>query len=218
VAPGWLSAVFAGVMLAVALSCAGRLIAAGVRRRESELDADSVHLLMGAAMAGALAPPLSFLPARAWEIVFALAAAWFTGQLGRRWRGHGTGRWRCPHPGPHLAESVTMVYMLAAAPAAGGRATAAAMPGMGGSPAMTASPVVAVLLALFMVGYVAWLGDRLRSAAPAAAAAIRPGPAGATAAGTAAASHHWPVLAPRAAACSKIAMGITMAYMLITML
>jgi hypothetical protein len=43
------------------------------------------------------------------------------------------------------------------------------MPGMGGSPAVTASPVVAVLVALFMAGYVTWLGDRLRCAGDLAA-------------------------------------------------
>jgi Domain of unknown function (DUF5134) len=249
-APPWLSFMFAGVMLAIAVYCAGRLAAAGVWRRESELDADGVHMVMGVAMAGALAPRLSILPSGAWEMLFAVSAGWFAWQVIRVRRGHGAGRRCCPYPVPHLAESLAMVYMLAAgAPGSGN--TGAAMPGMSGAPGMTRFPAVAVVLALFMVGYVAWLGDRLISISrPAAAAARREGAADmamaaqglAAAVSTQAAAvsssggagdeyadpaygpppapQAWrrrPVLAPRTAACYKIAMAVTMAYMLIIM-
>jgi hypothetical protein len=90
--PSWLSDTFAAVTLAIAVYCAARLVVAGARRRESELDADGVHLLMGVAMAGMLVPALSFGPAAAWEAVFAVAAAWFAWQAIRVWRGYGTGR------------------------------------------------------------------------------------------------------------------------------
>lgn len=206
-APVWLSGVFAAVMLAITVYCAGRLIAAAAWRRESELDADGMHLFMGAAMAGALAPELSVVTPGVWETVFAVTAAWFAGQVVRVRRGDSAGRWRCPHPVPHLAESLAMVYMLAAAraPAPGGGNTGAAMPGMGAVAGMARFPVVAVMLALFMVGYVAWLGDRLISVSrPAATPALQ-------------AARRRAVLAPRAATCYKIAMGITMAYMLIIM-
>jgi len=78
-------------------------------------------------------------------------------------------------------------------------------------------------LALFLFGYVVWLGDRVTLHAPALALATapaggsgnpgrpgrpgRPGPEPAR-----------PYLAPRCAAICKITMGITMGYMLILML
>lgn len=248
--PPWLSLTFAAMMLVIAVYCAGRLIAAGAWRRESEVDADGMHMVMGVAMAGALAPRLSFLPSGAWGMLFAVTAGWFAWQVIRACRGHGTGRWRCPYPVPHLAESLTMVYMLAAArPAAPGSGNVA-MSGMGGPSGVARFPVVAVVLTLFMVGYVAWLGDRLISVGrPQSARAGRTGGAdlvlparGLSAAGEAQATavstsdaaddqhagacgpspapqagRRWPALAPRGAACYKIAMGVTMAYMLMIM-
>ena len=72
-----------------------------------------------------------------------------------------------------------------------------------------------LLLALFMVGYVMWLGNNLTALAPATAATARHHDHG----------HHRPprhgrtgYLAPRCAACCKIAMGVTMGYMLVMML
>jgi uncharacterized protein DUF5134 len=223
--PSWLSDTFAAVMLLIAVYCAARLAVAGAWRRESELDADGVHLLMGVAMAGTLVPALSFAPSGAWVAVFAAAAAWFAWQAARAWRGPGTGRWRCPYPVPHLAESLAMVYMLAAVrtSASGGTGTMPGMPAMGGPAGMARVPELAVIFTLFMVGYVAWLGDRLTLAAPAAPAAP-PGAAGrlpVSAAPRGAARQAggcWPMLAPRAAVCYKIAMGITMGYMLVIML
>ncbi len=201
--PWWLTVAFAGVMLAMAAYCAARLAAAGAWRRESELDADGMHLLMGVAMAGALAPPVSFLAPGVWELVFAVAAAWFAWQVARVWRGRRAGRWCCPRPAPHLAESVAMVYMLAAGRAPASAGAAMAMPGMGaGPPAAARLPVLAIVLALFMVGYAAWLGDRLIALSRPAGAA--PGPAPHT-------GQRGPVLAPRGVACYKIAMGVTMA-------
>lgn len=255
-APAWLSDSFAAVMLAVAVYCAGRLAAAWVWRRETDLDADGVHLFMGLAMTGMLAPALSVLSPGAWEAVFALAAAWFAWQAARVRRGYGAGSWRCAFPVPHLAESLAMVYAFAAARSmTTGTGAGAGMPGMGAGTGTARFPLLAVVFALFMVGYVAWLGDRLTSISPGAAVTTAPGgtagfamaSAGrglAGAAGTATgpadgsggrqrrvrtaarpgpgpgrkAAGCWPMLAPRAAACYKIAMGITMGYMLIIML
>jgi hypothetical protein len=187
-------------MLVDAGYCAGRLAVAGVRRRETDLDADGLHLVMGVAMAGMLAPALSFLSPGTWEMVFGVTAAWFAWQAARVWRGYGPGSWRCAFPRPHLAESLAMVYAFAA-----GRPAAMGTHGGAGMSAIGAArfPVLAVVFALFMVGYVAWLGDRLTSISPGAAVAAKA---------------CWPVLAPRAAAWYKIAMGITMGYMLIIML
>jgi hypothetical protein len=163
----------AGVMLGVAAYCAGRLIAAGVWRRDIELDADGMHLVMGVAMAGTVAPRLSFLPAGVQEVVFALSAVWFAGQVIRVRFGFGAGRWHCSHPAPHLAECLAMVYMVAAAREAGSENGGAAMASMGGAPGMARFPAVAVVLALFMVGYAAWLGDRMVSLSRPVSAAAR---------------------------------------------
>jgi len=245
--PSWLAAALAAVMIAAAVYCAGRLAASRLWRRSTELDADSVHVVMGVAMAGMLLPRLSPLPAMAWQAVFAIAVAWFAAQALRGLRGNVTAsRWRCPHPVPHLIEGVAMIYMLAALPGSwpGWPGQAMAMPGMaGGRPGAGGSlAALAVILALFMTGYVLWTADQLTSlarAAPAVATSATQAqartlvtagtPAGAGgahdapgAAGSATPGHRRPVdgqvLAPRLASCYKIAMGIAMGYMLILML
>jgi len=115
-----------------------------------------------------------------------------------------------------------------------------------GSPAGSTAhfPLAALVLALFMVGYVMWVGDRLPALAPARAwtaasqspaasespaasqgAALRQVEAPGTpaeAAGDTGTGQGSMVLAaplsPRLAASCEIAMGITMGYMLILML
>jgi hypothetical protein len=208
--PGWLAAALAAVMLATAVYCTGRLAVSRRWRRSTELDADSVHAVMGVAMAGMLVPRLSPLPTTVWQAVFAVAAAWFAYQAVQSWRRNtAASRWQSPHPLPHLVESAAMIYMLAALPGSwpGWPGQAMAMPGMGsGRPAGGGRLLaLAVVLALFMIGYVLWTADQLTSLVRA------PGPGhGGLAGGSA--------LAPRLAACYKIAMGITMGYMLILML
>jgi uncharacterized protein DUF5134 len=200
--PGWLTGLLAAVMLTVAAYNATRLAAAARWHRPAELDADGVHVAMGVAMAGMLAPALSFAPARLWQAVFAAAGAWFAWQFLRTRRGAQLGPWRCPHPLPHLIECAAMVLMLAL-PAAAAATGMSAMTVTG--PAARLSPLT-LLLALFMVGYVMWLGNNLT--------ALTPAPATATATGTATSTY----LAPRCAACCKMAMGVTMGYMLVMML
>jgi hypothetical protein len=213
--PGWLTGLLAAVMLTVAAYHATRLAAATRWARSgrpaAELDADGVHVIMGVAMAGMLTPALSFAPARLWQAVFAAAGAWFGWQFLRTRRGARLGpqlgTWRCPHPLPHLIECAAMVFMLAL-PAAGTAAmTMGATAGAHTGPAARFSPLT-LLLALFMVGYVMWLGNTLT--------ALTPAPATATATATGAATSAY--LAPRCAAWCKIAMGVTMSYMLVTML
>jgi Domain of unknown function (DUF5134) len=87
-----------------------------------------------------------------------------------------------------------MVYMLLAARGAGD-GPAMAMPGMASAGA-AANPAVALVLAMYMLGYIVWTADRITSQSRASAA-----PAG-----------------PRASACARIAMGVGMGYMLLTML
>jgi len=243
--PSWLAVPLAVVMIATAMYCTGRLAAACLWRRSTEVEADSVHVVMGVAMAGMLLPGLSPLPDPAWEAVFGAAALWFAcqGVRGRLGRSAAADRWRCSHPLPHLVESVAMVYMLAVLPGSwpGWSGRAMAMPGMGGGMATDGSlTALAVVLALFMIGYVLWTTDQLtalaRAPAGAASGAARDqsripvpaaGPSGgvdipeAAAGASPSRGAHRPggsALAPRLAACYKIAMGLTMGYMLILML
>ena len=135
-----------------------------------------------------------------------------------------------------------MLYMLLALPA-GPRPAGMAMPGMGGPGAAAGFPALALVLALFMLGYLLWITDRLATRARAAAAlaampqaqprprvtvpagpsghaaspAGRTGTSGAAEAAPRPASGH-PLLAVRYVECSKIVMSIAMGYMLITML
>lgn len=137
-------------------------------------------------------------------------------------------------PVPHLIESVAMLYMLL--PVHGplpthGRAGMAAA-GMGPSTGPAGSlPVLAVLLAMFMLGYIVWTTDRLTSLARARTATEGPGRPGGGAPGAAGAAPVTraagtgrgdqpgrPALAPGLAACGRLAMSITMGYMLMVML
>ena len=164
--PGWLTGLLAAVMLTVAAYNATRLVAAPRGGRAAELDADGVHVVMGVAMAGMLAPGLGFAPARLWQAVFAAAGVWFCYHYILTRRGQALGQWRCQHPLPHLIECIAMVFMLAlpAATAAG----RTGMAGMGAALTGTAarfSPLT-LLLALFMVGYVMWLANNLDRPSP----------------------------------------------------
>jgi hypothetical protein len=243
--PSWLAGSFAAVMILIAVYSAGRLVVSRARGRATEFDADGLHAVMGTAMAGMLTPRLSLLPDGIWATVFGIAAAWF-GWHAIQARGSGrAGVLRCRYPVPHLVECVAMLYMLLPVhglrPAPGGAGMA--MSGMSTSPGHTASfPALAVVLALFMLGYVMWTTDRLTSLARAQATMADPGvpwdhqprvtvplvrsPHGpGDAPGTPGAARirredqaGLPVLAPKLAACSKIAMSIAMGYMLILML
>ncbi|HEY2577481.1 MAG TPA: DUF5134 domain-containing protein [Streptosporangiaceae bacterium] len=206
-APSWLTGTFAVMMLAVAGYCVVRLGMAWRWRRATELDTDGVHTVMGVAMAGMLMAGLRTLPAGVWAAVFGMSAGWFGWQAVRARRGVQAGPWRCSHPLPHVVESLAMLYMLLAmhrsliAGAAAAMESGRAMPAAGDH-----LSVLALALAVYSVGYVVWLGDRLTG--PPGAAAISLGLAGGAGLGS---------LAPRSSACCKIAMGVTMGYMLILM-
>jgi hypothetical protein len=227
-APAWLTGIFAALMLTVAAYCAGRLAVAHHWRRPTELDTDAGHVLMGVAMAGMLVARLRILPAAAWMAVFAAGAAWFTWQLVTSRRPASPRRavaasWRCPHPAPHLVGCAAMLYMLGAPAPLAARAAAAGMA------VVTPSrfSFLPLLMALFMVGYVVRVADRLPhppnsvalpAKAPALPATLTPAAASVPSDSTASTDHVRPHLAPRCAALCKIAMGLTMAYMLVLML
>src|SRR5690242_3486389 len=186
--PAWLTAIFAAASLAVAVYCAGRLVVARRGHRPTELDTDGAHVIMGVAMAGMLVSGLRTLPSAIWEVVFAVAAVWFGYRMVQGRRGAPSSPWRSSHPLPHLVECAAMVLMFLILP-----------------------------LAVYLLGYVVWLGDRVTLHAPAPALATAPaGPGPGYGSGSPEPAHSY--LAPRCAAICKITMGITMGYMLILML
>ena len=216
--PSWVAGAFAAMMILIAVYCAARLVASRRWHRPTAVDADGLHLVMGVAMAGMLAPRLSLLPATVWAGVFGVAAAWFAAQAALARRGSTVASWRCRYPVPHLVECGAMLYMLLAALGtrpAGQRGMA--MPAMTGSPGAAASvPALALILALFMLGYIVWTTDRLATQARVkTAAATR-----STASDHARVPEHpgsVRMLAPQLAETYKIGMGIAMGYMLILM-
>ena len=219
--PTWLTAIFAAASLAVAIYCAGRLVAARRWHRPTELDTDGAHVIMGVAMAGMLLSGLRTLPSAIWEVVFAAGAAWFGYRMLQARRGARPSPWRSSHPLPHLVECAAMVFMFLILPSAGAAASGISM-------TMTATEsrfsFLTLPLALYLFGYVVWLGDRVTLHAPAHALALATAPASASAgsgpgySGSPSAEPARPYLAPRCAAICKITMGITMGYMLILML
>lgn len=241
--PQWLTGLLAAVMLMIAACCAVRLAAWRWQRRITEADADGIHLLMGVAMAGMLMPRLRPLPGTAWEAVFAVAAAWFAWRAARPGRATPEHGWQCRHPLPHLVECAAMIYMIWAVPNRPARGGELPMPAMTGSGGVgTTIPALAVLLTVFMLGYVLWTTDRLavltRAKAAAATRSTAPGnpripvtvavPAQARLPHAAQATidsgdrqQHLPsrsMLAPRLAECYKIVMSLAMGYMLIMMI
>jgi Domain of unknown function (DUF5134) len=217
--PAWLTAIFAAASLAVAVYCAGRLVVARRGHRPTELDTDGAHVIMGVAMAGMLVSGLRTLPSAIWEVVFAAAAMWFGYRMLQARRGAQSSPWRSSHPLPHLVECAAMVFMFLILPAAAGAATSSV------SMTMTATEsrfsFLTLPLAVYLFGYVVWLGDRvtLHAAAPALATApASAGPRPGYGSGSPGPEPARPYLAPRCAAICKITMGITMGYMLILML
>ena len=217
--PAWLTAIFAAASLAVAVYCAGRLVVARRGHRPTELDTDGAHVIMGVAMAGMLVSGLRTLPSTIWEVVFAAAAVWFGYRMLQARRGAQSSPWRSSHPLPHLVECAAMVFMFLILPAAAGAATSSV------SMTMTATEsrfsFLTLPLAVYLFGYVVWLGDRVTLHAPALALATAPasaGPRPGYGSGSPSPEPAHPYLAPRCAAICKITMGITMGYMLILML
>jgi hypothetical protein len=235
--PSWLAGVLAVIMIATAAYCVSRLIIARAQRRAHERDVDLVHTVMGVAMAGMLVSWLNPLPDGVWAVMFGAGTGWFgwralRARRGRQDRTDVTGSMQSPHRHhvPHLVMCGAMVYMLLAA----GAVASATHPGvsMAGPPAAGRFPVLALVLAVFMVGYVMWQADRLPALAR--ASTLRPALAGTPAlavvpAGAGQATHAYAaapdpssqapqVLSPHLAACCQIAMAVTMGYMLILML
>lgn len=136
----WLRAPLAGLMIALAVGCAGRLGLARRRGFRPDFAGDGLHAAMGVAMAGMLLPSLSVLPAAVWATGFGVAVLWFG------WQVIGGGRASLAH----LIECVAMVFML--------------LPATGWAPGSAfagPSAVFALLLALCVVGCAVWTADTL---------------------------------------------------------
>jgi hypothetical protein len=247
--PDWLADIFAAIMLATAVYCAGRLVFARLRGRHVEHDTDLVHLLMGVAMAGMLVPDLNPLDGTVWKVVFAATTLWFAGRVALAWRGDDRARLTLRHHVPHLVLSGAMLYTYVAPSGASTGSDSGG--GMGGGMSGAASAVVhyptfALVLALFLCGYAVVVIDRTpllaaSGGSPGARDTAPEAPLGACCAvgetdQTDAPSSAWGsgpgggqgqgpgqnpgrrLLAPRGANCCDIAMSITMAFMLITLL
>jgi len=184
-APSWLSPALAALMMLIAVGCTARLGLARRRGRRADVESDGLHAAMAVAMAGMLLPAVRVLPWSAWEVAFGGAAAWFA------WQALGARRLALPSaagghraPLPHLVECVAMFFMF--------------LPLAGRTPAgaLGLSQVVALLLALCMVGCAVWATDKMvrAKATPADAA-----------------------LTVRLADGGRIAMSLAMLYMLIQM-
>jgi hypothetical protein len=241
--PSWIADVLAAVMIATAAYCFFRLVAAWRWQRRTDYDVDGVHTLMGVAMAGMLVPRLNPLWDSGWEVIFGASVAWFGWQTIRGYRSELAAgrRWAALHL-QHVVACFAMLYMFLAVAHARAGSSGSGMV-MGGAPgSATTFPTLALVLTLVLVGYVIWTADRFTSLPGVAALMTAAAPAGAADAGAAPAlaanlasgtvaipaaqadadpaqpSRARPPMSPRLAAGCEIVMGLTMGYMLITML
>ena len=121
-----------------------------------------------------------------------------------------------------------MLWAVPATLAGGQPASGGAMGAMGGAASGVRCPVIGLALAAGVCGYVVWLLDRLPAARPVARLETAPEgggshdrdrfPAGFSGQPVAIMSAAPALLAPRAATCCKIAMGVAMGVMLIDIL
>lgn len=204
--PTWLTDIFAALMLAVAVYAAARVIAAITLRRPTHYDIDLAHIPMGVAMAAMFAPRLNVVSWWVWGIVFAGLTGYF---LLRTVIAAGRRAITADHYLPHTVHAGAMLFMVLAVPAAlsttpsmSGMTTTAGMAGMAamgsGAGAVPRLPTIALVLALFMVGYIVALTNSL--------------PGNTTTSGSPA------YLGPRGNILYKIVMSVGMGFMLILML
>jgi len=136
--PAWILEIFAAIMILIAEVSAGQLVIARAWTRHGGADTDTAvsHLLMGIAMAGILVPGLSTLPNAAWEVVFAVMTAWFIWCLWRESQGRGAAAVTRSHYSPHLVHSAAMLYIFAALAGPGAKGSGMSMSGPGGMSGM----------------------------------------------------------------------------------
>lgn len=229
---------FAALMLMVAAASASRLWMARARLARggtgegteegagTSPDVDVAHVLMAIAMAGMLTSRLATLPDAAWEVLFGVLTAWFAWRVARDWHANGLRALAGGHCAPHLLHAAAMLYMFLARPAA--MAGGSGMSGMAGTTgtsgaagtaimAPLSDPTIAFVLALALTGYGVWDMDRVSGRRYWLAVAGTPAgtlTTGTPVTGTVSASRAV-LLSPGARVCCQIAMGITMALMLV---
>lgn len=201
-APARILDAFAALMLMIAAVSAARLAAERPwRRGMASVGMDVAHLLMAIAMAGKLAAVLATFPDTGWEAVFGLATAWFAWQVWLDARAHGFPAVAGGHCAAHLVHSGAMLYMLLAVPPPAGG------PGMRGTAAMTPRyPSLAFAFALILAGY------SIRDLGQHSGTPCGPGWR------TGSSSARTLLLSPGTAAGCRVAMGLTMAFMLVMMI
>jgi hypothetical protein len=224
--PAWLLDILAALMLVVVAVSATRLATGrlpanrlsavepiGSRsspRSSGGADTDIAHLLMCIAMAGMLEPSVKTLPPHAWEAVFGLLTTWFAWRLVGDNKVNGLRSLVSGHRAAHLFHCAAMVYMFALLTTSGGMDMTGMdsgmdMTGMGSGMARSLKyPPLAMAFAFVLVCYSGWdlfgqLSGQRYSLGVAPSAGVAP--AGDTA----------PTVACR------IAMGVTMAFMLLIM-
>lgn len=214
--PGWILDSFAALMLAVAALSACRLVAARAwSRPATDADIDAAHVLMGVAMAGMLATGLRTLPDGGWVAVFAVVTGWFGWRVAVQARGAGLGARLTSHHLPHLVHGAAMIYMFAAVStvavasagaSASAQASAGAGMGVGGMSGGLGSgmgvlsvPAIGLAFVLIMAGWAVWDLDRITGARQQAAMTRT-------------------LLDPRVATSGRVAVGVTMALMLVIMI
>jgi Domain of unknown function (DUF5134) len=218
ITPAWILEIFAAVMILVAEVSAGQLT---IARAWTHADIAVSQLLVGIALAGMLVPGLNAVPNTVWEVVFAVMTAWFGWCLWREGRRRGAVLAR-GHYAPHLVYSAAMFYLFAAlaGPPLEGSATpvsgSGGMPGMaGGSSSGPHASTLALIFALLLIAFTVHDLDR-----PAGVdgyfqvAGRRSVPERAPAAYTA----ERLLLSPAVVKGCQVAIGVTMAFILIIMI
>lgn len=221
--PAWLMWALAAVMAAIAAYEVGRLSVSAATGRPAERDVDAFHLAMGVSMAGMLTDHLSPFAAQAWAVVFGGMAMWFACRVPWAVAAHTNASPSLAHRLTHVVSSLAMVYMLLAVPA--GYYAGAAMRAMsaGGTRLPALSVVLAFLLLAGAVGHAGKARRAVRALAPALAArpvrdASAPAGAVATCQVAPSATVAGTFLGPGLASACEVAMGLVMAYMLLSML
>ena len=223
--PVWLLDVFAALMLVTAAVSGARLVSVRPARRAQparswavadptaprlrprravRADEDIANLLMGIAMAGMLAPAVTTLAPSSWEAIFGALTAWFGWRAACGSRVNGIRSLTSGHCAMHLLHCGAMVYLFAAAVTASGGME---MTGMGSPVPSLEYPTLALAFASVLAGYTAWDIGRLSVLRRRVAAASSGAAVGDTAPTAAA-----------AALAGRIAMGVTMAFMLLIMI
>jgi Domain of unknown function (DUF5134) len=215
--PVWLFDILAVLMLVTAAVSATRLATArlpanrlsaveptGSRsssRGSGGADTDIAHLLMCIAMAGMLAAGVKTLPPPAWEAIFFLLTAWFAWRLVGDTKVNDLRSLVSGHRTAHLFHCAAMAYMFAALTTS----DEMDMTGMGSGIAQSLKyPALALAFAFVLVCYSVWdvrgqlSGRRYRRGVAPSGGVVTTGDTAAT------------------AAC-RIAIGLTMAFMLLIM-